>query len=260
MTLRFMVACFVLLGCGGSDTSPLDAVVSPRPLVLAIGQSNNTGHGMLADVDALWAVPSPTVTLYAHLGQNSPPTFVDYTGPLQARADGEFGLELSLGVDIPDRDIIKCGVGGTSLYRDWNPVGEWPTPDKNLYTLCLRFAHEVETATGGQITAITWSQGEADATAEGPSLAYGDNLHVFAGLLLTEFPCAWFHYYRLPKRLVYSANVRAGQERDASDPWMAMVDVDALPTIGVHFTSEGYLMLGNTYAASINAVGARCSQ
>lgn len=263
--MKILLLLALMFGCHSPVDVTTDAAVDTdapvrRALTLAMGQSNNTGHGLLSEVDPAWAVPSPTVMLYSHLGQNDPPVFSDYTGPLQARANGEFGPELSIGLDISDRDIIKCGVGGTSLYEDWNPTGSWPSADANLYSICLRFAHDVETSTGGQITAIAWSHGEADAVTEAPSLAYGDNLRAFAGLMLDEFPCARFFYYRLPKRLSFSANVRAGQERDATDPWMTMVDVDTLPTLGVHFTSDGYLMLGDVYAAAMNAAEDRCAR
>lgn len=221
-----------------------------RPLTLMIGQSNSVGHGNAADVDPMWAIPSTTVTLHSELAFSDAAVYVHYDGPLKPRTgSNDFGAELSLGPAMPDRDIIKCGIGGTNLYHDWNPAGDWPSADDNLNTHCLRYAHRIEAETGSVITEILWFQGEGDATTIANATAYGGELTAFSDLWLAEFPCAWFTFYRLPKAETYADEVRAGELAASAGDWMTMLDVDPLPRLGVHFTSEGYLQLGADRAA-----------
>lgn len=240
---------------------PPDASPAPRGLTLILGQSNAQGQGVVADVDPTWADPYLAVHLNTKLANNisDPPTFSTYDNSLAPHPN--FGAELSLGREIPDRDIAVCAIGGSSLAVNWNPYGSYPAAGPNLYHLAVQFAHGIEAARGTEVTTILWFQGESDTTTQAWADAYYANLVQLATLLLAEFPCAHFLYYRLKTPGTFVTTVRAAQDQFAADamPFTAMVDVTSIPTIGQHFTSQGYLDLGVLFAGVIEGLTPRCS-
>lgn len=249
------------------DSLAPDAPSGPRPLILMLGQSNAVGQGNLADVDAVWSEPFAAVDQLSRLARyGEPPAFTDYSGPLAPRTDAMFGAELALGRMLPDHDIVECAVGATSLWKNWDPNGTWPPGQPNLYSQCVAFGHAAELARGARVETILWFHGETDAESNALYAGqYGANLVEISGLLLAEFPCARFDYYRL--NAAFNATnapaVRAGQDAAASGEWMTEVNVDALPmrqVTSAHFTSAGYIGLGQIFADVIAGQSPRCAE
>jgi hypothetical protein len=240
------------------DASP-DAPPSVRGLVLIAGQSNAVGQGDPLEADPSWSAPFPAVTLSTRTGKNAadPPVVTTTEGALAPHP--KFGAELSLGRQMPDHDIAICAGNGFNLAVNWDPNGAYPAGQPNWYTQCAAWIHDVEVAHGTRVDTILWFQGESDTTVQAYAQAYGDNLLEIADRFLSEFPCARFFYYRLKTPGTYVDLVRAGQDAAAAaDPRLREVRVDALPTFGQHFTSDGYLQLGELFAGVAAATPSRC--
>lgn len=250
--------------CGDDAAPPVDVAPDApgiRPLTLILGQSNAAGNGLASEIDPSWTQPFPAVTLSSKVAKNisDPPVIWLYEGALAPRL-GKFGAELSMGRALPNRDIAICAGNGASLAVNLDPNGTWPSGGPNFHTQCVSFAHATEASHSTRVETILWFQGESDATQLAWANAYLDNLAEVAGLLLAEFPCARFFYYRLKTPGTYAATVRAAHEAFAATntPWVTMVDVDALPTFGQHFTAQGYLQLGELFADVIADATPRC--
>lgn len=275
MAIR-LILCLAFLGCGssapfgaaalcGTDAaidSAIDAAAAqPRGLVLILGQSNAVGQGDPAEVDPSWSQPFPAVTLSTRTAKNAldPPTVTLTDGALAPHP--KFGAELSYGRDASDHDIAICAGNGFSLAVNWDPNGTYPTGQTpNWYGQCAAYAHGIEAAHGTRVDTILWFQGESDTTQQAWAQAYGDNLLAIGDRLLAEFPCARFFFYRLKTPGTYVTTVRAGQDyAAATDPRMHLVRVDDVPTFGQHFTSAGYLQLGDLFAARALAEPPRCN-
>lgn len=266
MNFSIMVALVMLACSSPASDYAFDASVvvdqsANRQATLILGQSNAVGQGYVTDVDpslteTLPSVPQSSTFAYS---LTPPLAWESYDGPLRPRRGTRFGAELSMGRGLPDHDVFECAVGATSLSENWNPDGVWPDAAENLYAHCVAFAHAAEATHNTSVTTVVWMQGEHDASDQDAALAYGDNLRRLAGRLLSDFPCARIVYYRLPRAETFADEVRAGQTAVSNDPWMTMVDVDALPRLGVHFTSDGYLTLGDMIAETISTQAARCA-
>lgn len=252
-------ALIVVIGCG-TTSEPVPPSEPFRHLTLFAGQSNAVGIAKVAEIDPALTEPYPEVTLYARVQRAAQdPTYPTLEIPLGPRGD-TFGAELTLGRAVPDRDIVKCAIGGSSLAVHWDPDGSYPEGLPNLYSQCRDFALSVP----GVVTEILWFQGESDQKTEADALAYGDNLVYLSARMLADFPCARFYYYRLHSTGggntfgPFSDHVRDGQDAAAAGEWMHEVNVDALPMYGLHFTSQGYLELGELFAEVISGQEERC--
>lgn len=248
-----------------ADAPPADAVAF-RPITFIEGQSNAVGQGSTTEVDPMWAEPFPLVRELTRTvrSPDNPPPIVYTDAPLGPRVQ-RFGAELSLGRDMPDTDIAICAGGAFSLAYQWDPEGSYPLgATENWFHSCITWMHEKEALLGGRVTNILWYQGESDTKTLADAEAYGERLLHAADLLLAEFPCANFHYYRLSTPGTYVTTVRNEQDWAATqDPrlheFRTDLAPDPCPTFGQHYTSAGYLCLGDKSAAQIASVPPRCN-
>lgn len=249
------IAITLIAACGSSpalvpDASELDAITvdaidatPDRELSLIFGQSNAADMGDVTEIDPMYAQPFP-VTYDYHLILGTNAIVVENSGMLAPRPINHFGIELSLGRTVPDRGIVKYARGGTSLAVDWASGSE-------LRTGAYAFAHSIETLRGARVTSLLFLQGEHDATVLEQATAYGDNLVQLIDESRAEFPGAQFYLYKLPIAEPYAALVRSGETTAAATTGAIMIDVDDLPRNGVHFTSAGYVTLGERFGHEI---------
>lgn len=184
--MRFGVAVLLwVLGLGAS--------AQRVEVVLIGGQSNATGQGLVANLPqqyradtAVWIFHSP----YLHSGRAAH-TWL----PLGAAGESpeRFGPELGLGNELrrlaPDRQwaLVKHGLSGSNLFRQWNPgnrPGEVQGDEYRKFIETARAALQSLRAMGYQpvLRALAWQQGEADArfdTGAEHTNRYGANLKNF---------------------------------------------------------------------------------
>lgn len=249
---------------------------SGRNLVILAGQSNAVGFGDTGDLtDSSYADTYSNVRTMWQVATSvtNPPNY--NTGELQSLAPIQsnlFGLDASLGRALDEAggrwDIAKFALAGTSFVDHWLPDSTYPTSDPdgiNLYTRFINFVKSALANTGSTLKAIVWVHGEADTRATDGPQNYADNMVTFVNQvredLGVEVP---FVFGRLNDDYSWTAPevnaCRAMQESlRALLPSMSMVNQDtaALAADNVHYTADGYVDLGELYAAKILAPDAR---
>jgi len=159
--------------------------------------------------------------------------------------------------------VVKDAKGGEPIrrwYRQWKPAeGSAPSPETNgdLYDrLMTKVAAEIE---GRRLDSITfvWMQGERDAR-EKQSAVYAESLRGLITQLKTDLKREDMMVV-IGRLSDFMANdpewkkVRSSQEEvAASTSGAAWVDTDDLngPKDDLHYTEEGYNILGERFAAS----------
>ena len=255
----------------GSSTGS-DAAAPPRKLAVIFGQSNAGTPGRTADLAGLGRAdlgdPYPAVPYISETGtDNNPPiTQVVPLGPLAPIVNtsgiGTFGIELSLGRALDAAEpgqwaIARFAFGSTALAGEWAPNANWPTGEPNLFTQEITFVQQALAATGTELGALIWIQGESDAPTVALGQAYGLHLAEFIGAERLELPAdprVPFVYGRLNVNnpQLGTADVRTGQEAN-QNVYAIMVDQDPFPLQAdlTHYTSQGDIDLGTLYATTI---------
>jgi len=270
------------------------AVASPVVVFIVAGQSNAVGYGSDASL-----LPPPLDAPQSDVGFwfDEGPFFAlanpslridsgDMQIPLQFQTDGSgltfsgpvngFGPEIKLGRVLADAlsvdvAIVKFAVSGSSLAVDWNPATAGSLYHQMRDDLAGALAALAVAGDGGQVGAVFWMQGEADAQTSETAAAYEANVTGFIDRLRTEFfngnlP---FVFGRINVNIDSSCcfsfpfkdEVRTAQANVAGAvPGTAMVDTDDLPLISdsVHFTAGGQLGLGERFANAYLALPVVC--
>ncbi len=204
-----------------------------------------------------------------------------------------FGAELTFGHRIADLNpdsriaIVKYSRGGTPLYVDAKGYGTWSpeVPGDNQYDFALRTIHESRSRAdidGDGIrdrltpAGIIWMQGEADAfdSAEAAA-AYEANLRRMmdlfrAALGVDDLPVVIGQITDSGraddgKVMDWSDEVREAQRRytdsDACASLVTVTNEFEYPDDDAwHYTSDGYLRLGEAFADAVAELEESCSQ
>jgi len=204
-----------------TGTAPTAAVPDRRLLIVA-GQSNAVGAGALFD-----PVPASTYFQAPYLNgadshdllswssvvgaSEAPPgvgpvaldtpqpccnTATGAVAPIEVPLFGpEIGLARQIWADTGNPvTIVKSAVGGTSLYKDWNPSnGSWSGTHPGLYGTMINQVKSVMSydAAHGQLDVIDaayWIQGETDAETTLWANSYQSNLSRFIADVRSNLP------------------------------------------------------------------------
>src|SRR5688500_10734801 len=169
-----LVLCF-LAGLAPSDARQ----DQPALVFLLAGQSNMGGHAKGELPQAYREQPANLLFFETGAYRKLGPRDYD-SGAVLRNGDkgvGRFGPEISFGHEMakafPDRTVllVKLGPGGASLAKAWTPEVRGQHYDKLLeeYRAATKNRQAVPAA-------VIWSQGTADAMAEGFANAYAANL------------------------------------------------------------------------------------
>lgn len=225
------------------------------PLVfLLAGQSNMVGHGKAAELPQEYAKAPANVHLFES----------GKLRPLSARADGEFGPEISFGHELakamPDRVIIfvKHSTGGTSLDKDWNPSNR-----NRLYDKLLANYKEATKGQKHELVAVLWSQGGADAKDEASAKAYAARFKEFIESLRKDLDAPKLPFYfsgakpddpvtpGMKSRFPHIEHIRTAYVETAKTvPQTMMVSTVGLKMgrDGIHYDTAGQIDFGKRYA------------
>jgi len=273
--------------CGGLGTavcdSPVegttdaDAPIDGGPdriwVYILAGQSNMVGLGINESLSPENSAPVSGASIYDRAMIDPNPHTNQWLplGPGFGETDDMFGPELAFGRRMREKfpgrrlAIIKMAEGATRLFD------RWKAPTGDLYQLLLSETYEqlqVLACQGQpQVAGFIWMQGEADAVEQGAAQDYQQNLTQFilelrtdlgnahtpmvAGLISTD---AGWPYADLVRR----ATVQVSDCLDRMD----VVETDDLPVSGAaraHYTSDGYITLGERFADSMTKVQTSCS-
>lgn len=247
------------------------AGAAPMKVFILAGQSNMVGLG--GSVSQLTADQSQTrdnVLIYYNnvvstspLGwqpmspATPPPTGTEQTGSC-------FGPEVSFGPAMAQYlgetiGIIKLSEGGTNLANDWSPGNK-----TGLYALLKKEVAAAQADRSITIAGMIWMQGERDSKFSDMAAAYQMNLTTFITTARTDFgaPDMPFVAGRINPPVSdypYVATVRSAQEAitlpDYS--WINTDDlqkIDGTPLTGVHYNTQGQLILGQRFADALIAI------
>lgn len=266
------------------------AADAPQPagcrLAVLFGQSNAGLKGRVSELagsDAAIAAPLPSVPWIVVDGNetNSNDTpLVSY--PLQALqpvtdylgSAGTFGFEQSLGYALdaaqPGRwAIAQYSIGSTGLDGSWGPeCPYYPTPalgsgwgsgSANMFQSEIALVQGAEAATGCEVGAFIWQQGEEDSTVLLAAQQYGlrlaQELAAERYALGVDASVPWFiGKLNSAYKQVGTALVQAGEESVAG-PGVTVVDLDQYPlgTDNTHYSTSSIVAIGRAYAAQILA-------
>lgn len=259
----------VVAGVAAGVACGKDPLGSSRRLVFIAGQSNATTNGYASALaDPTLADPYAAVQyLTKQDGNTDPPvwfeTSVGSLGKISYVNPDRVGLELSLMRDLDAAEpntwaCARMALGGTSLAVNWLPTGTYPTTESdNLFTQFLAYIRTAEAATGSELAAVVWVQGESDTVQEAHALAYEANLTAWINALRVEFPGVPVVVGQLHTDCAFGAyvsTVRAAQAAVAgalSDVALVSQDSAALDVDSIHYTTPGYVTLGHLHAVGV---------
>jgi PKD repeat protein len=237
------------------------------PIVVIAGQSNAAGRGAVPLVPAYQehgynAAFSSVQQLYKVDDGPTDPIVWDFeVGPSSlapiSSGNGIFGVELSMCRRLVANGyahaMAKMAIGSTSLGVHWLPTGTFPT-GTNLFNTFLTFCTDAQTQLGGTISELVWVQGEADATNATHAANYATNLRAFIEAFRVAFPGVPVTINRLHllNGGAFTSTVRDSQDLVARTvPGVRIFTCDDLPLTGAHFTSTGFMALGERFADAI---------
>lgn len=271
-----MIRMGILVGVLSGIACGINAGTEPRKLIVLLGQSNAIGQQRTNNL----TVPPldignayPNVRYWqksAQVGNNPPTWSVNVAGASLASHTGTvannsgsttnlMGPALTLGRYLdgfaPNQiDLAVFGVSGTSIGVHWLVNGTYPASQPNLFTQAVTYINDVLAASGDDLGAIIWVQGESDAQNATYAGQYQTNLQAVFNGLRAAFPNVPLIFNRLSSSCAAAntAAVRTAQNAvQAATSLCTIVDVDALTlTDGYHFNADGYAVLGNTFGAA----------
>jgi hypothetical protein len=247
-----LVAAVVAVGVGMRLRAKEETAAVP--LFVFAGQSNMEGSGLSDELPVALARPRADVRVW-DLGDRTWKSAAPTPG-------GRFGPDVSALARLADelgRPVagIKVAVGGTTLFRDWDPG----RPDGLYVRLQTALSDIALTPLPGgekaEPAGFFWMQGEADAVnAEGGEL-YAGELEALVRRLRSDvgrpdLACV-FGRIRIdqPGLQVGGVAIREGYAKVASDVGRArVVDTDDLTLRAdyLHFDSDATVTLGRRFA------------
>lgn len=162
----------------------------------------------------------------------------------------------------------KQAVGLISCAKSGSAIAQWgrSLSDRTLYGSCLKRVRAASTM--GTVSGILFFQGEADAIdpEQFPAIApaadtWAEQFATFAYNFRQDIgsPNAPLVYAQLgqPADLEGLSNWAAIQQQQESIqiPNAKMIKTSDLPMIGIHFTADSYIEIGNRYAAAMKTIG-----
>lgn len=168
-TWRYAVALMLLAagGAKGDAGAHADQPTSPAPpapldIYLLMGQSNMSGRGAIADLDAAERAADRHIWLYGNDGQ-----WRIAAEPLDAAAGQLDSVSAdsnaAVGPGLFFARALRKPVGLVPCAKGGSAITEWARDERrtSLYGSCLARAREA--ARHGRIAGILWYQGESDA-------------------------------------------------------------------------------------------------
>jgi hypothetical protein len=175
---------------------------------------------------------------------------------LQARDNGGFGPELSLGRRLQAlgirANLVKIAIGSTLLATHWQPIDStFPAAAPHLIDQYIAIGHQAEQLWHGRVVGAIWAQSEADAANQAAAESYASNEINFIETTRAEWPDAWFVFNELyaGDGYAFEATIRSAEEYVAvTEPNTTLVHIDDLTLAsGPHFTADSYVELGNRF-------------
>ncbi len=265
--MKKLVLLLALFGCVASSAPLATYQPSEIPIILVFGQSNAVGEAELETLSdpvlaRTLAMPFSAVQYSEQIADKpiDPLVWGLVRGPidLAPRANGGFGLELSMGRRLVELgikvNIAKLAIGSTSLAHNWQPVDPtYPIAAPHLIDQAITFGHDVEDQWRGRIVGIDWVQSEADASNPAYANAYGENETNLVTRLRAEWPDAWFLFNELHANTYPCEDIIRAQQASvaASVSNTLEIHVDDLPmnpASPAHYTADGYVGLGVRFA------------
>ncbi|MFZ5811845.1 MAG: sialate O-acetylesterase [Thermodesulfobacteriota bacterium] len=250
----------------GEDDPPSSAsgpgIPRDMDIFLLMGQSNMSGRGRLGDVSPT-AAPEG-VWMYANSGQWKPAAepVDDAAGQVdEVSLDANAGYGPSLAFGMTLRELTGRPVGLVPCAKGASGIDAWlpSTSRGTLYGSCLARAREA--GRHGVVRGVLWLQGENDAMRQGLAEAWPGRFETIVAALRTDLGDA-----ALP---VVFAQLGADPDDARFRFWEAvkksqaavaiagtdMITTEDLPHDGVHFTAQGYALLGARLARAAAALG-----
>ncbi len=264
--LRSLITLALVGACSYSSPTVSSSVTDDRvPIILIEGQSNAVGEaelGTLLNAVALGLTdPFPDVQYAEQLADKpiDPLVWGTVRGPiaLQARSNGGFGIELTLGRRLVARGhtvaIGKIAIGSTLLATHWQPIdSDYPANGPSLIAQSFTFGHALEESLHGRVIGVIWIQSEADANNQVAAASYGGNMINLIDAEQHEYPGSWFLFNELHAGgFTYTPVIRSKQSYVAATlPNVREITVDDLtmnPASPAHFTAPSYATLGDRF-------------
>jgi len=247
-------------------------------LVLILGQSNATGHGDTAFVDAALALLTAYgVPMDEQFSFNiTNPVVWTNTGtealqPYAPNGQLNMGCELTLGRSLDAGGVFpfisKTSLDSSTLMDHWIPTSTSPLNNGvNLYHQALARIRAHILASQRPLGAIVWIQGEFDALDSTHANAYQANLGIFTAQLRADLGSNWWFVFN---ELNVNLPIGSAPDRDvvraaqvayaASDPLSVLINVDDLPLdldnnegVGVfHYKANALVSMGNRFGAAV---------
>ncbi|MFC2132668.1 sialate O-acetylesterase [Bacteroidota bacterium] len=257
-SITILMACLILLSCNKKNE---------YKVFIFSGQSNMVGIGQANELnDTLSKLPE-NLLYYRQCNPEKAQKLTSFTDGIQT-----FGPEVSFSNKIKNTFpndsiiIIKCALGGTSLYNGFYPKGSneerasTVIAGKDRYNWYSKLISIVKEATKGRkcsFEGIFWMQGERDCRFEKAATEYAENLKFLADTLRSDLnsPNLLFVSGRVnpPKdeRYIYQDLVRKAHENlEQHSPPAAWINCDKLGKQAdkLHYNTKGQLKLGELFA------------
>lgn len=234
-------------------------------IILMAGQSNMVGVGNNLELPLYLQDVQIDVPIYVSLHCD---TSIANRWTLLQPGDGVLlsthGCELSFAYSLKEIflddnfAIIKCSLGGSILATQWTP------PSTGTTGICYTyFINIIDSAlkslpigTTYEIAGMLWMQGESDAMYLSWANNYEYNLAMFISDLRKDLvsPNMPFIIGEIDQQAVwrYNSIIRQADENlYLYTSYCNKIDTRGFPTDGIHYTSSGYVQMGNAFADAL---------
>ncbi|HBX50877.1 MAG TPA: hypothetical protein DEH02_07400 [Bacteroidales bacterium] len=236
-------------------------------IILMAGQSNMVGVGNNSELPSNLQNIQTDVPVYISLMCDA--SIANQWTYLQP-GDGELlsshGCELSFADGLkqtyPNDNfaLIKCAMGGSVLAAEWlSPTAGGPAIYYTSFINCVNSAlNSLPTGTTYELIGMLWMQGESDAT----NLSWANNYEFNLTSFITDVRSA-LGVPQMPfiigkidtqSAWTYNAIVRQAEDNVASNVNnCTIIDTQGYPTDGIHYTSAGYVQMGNAFKVALTS-------
>jgi hypothetical protein len=167
---------------------------------------------------------------------------------------GDMGPELSFAKEMSSKldkpiGIVKYGVGGTNLGKDWSP-----DDPRSRYGALVKAVTAAQKSRPIEIVGMLWMQGESDARVQELANAYAANLSHLILCARNDFnsPDMIFVAGRENHQAPFTDIVRNAQEK-CDLPRYAFIDCDKLSKKkdNLHYDTNGQVDMGRGFARTM---------
>ncbi|MDR2627722.1 MAG: sialate O-acetylesterase, partial [Dysgonamonadaceae bacterium] len=230
-------------------------------IILLAGQSNMAGRGAYSQLS-----PADTVTYSNILSLNKDNVWVRAKHPLHwDKSEAAVGMGISFARELIKKTgedvtigLVPCAAGGTNIDQWLNDAWFAYTGNFNLYTNFIERANKA--AESGEIIAMLWHQGEANAGSTAYT-TYGEKLltlftRMRNDLNLPDMPIISGELGRyLSYTYLNEVNVIINKLSDVLPKYAVASSAGLIPNSDiVHFTATSQVELGRRYAEAFYPV------